>query len=38
MDADPEAATKMPESWVFNQLDPYKAKSAAVLILFGSLG
>lgn len=37
VDADPEAATKMPESWVFNQLDPYMAKSAAVLILFGRL-
>ncbi|MDO5743838.1 MAG: CoA pyrophosphatase [Micrococcaceae bacterium] len=29
--------TKMPDSWVFNPLDPETAKHAAVLILFGRL-
>lgn len=33
----PEAATKMPSTWVFNPLDPTTAKHAAVLILFGRL-
>lgn len=33
----PEDATKMPETWVFNDLDPAKARHAAVLILFGRL-
>ena len=33
----PEAATKMPERWVFRQLDPSTARHAAVLILFGRL-
>jgi 8-oxo-dGTP pyrophosphatase MutT (NUDIX family) len=30
-------ATKMPETWVFNPLDPETARHAAVLILFGRL-
>ncbi|RAX50349.1 coenzyme A pyrophosphatase [Arthrobacter sp. AQ5-05] len=30
-------ATKMPETWVFNPLDPESARHAAVLILFGRL-
>ncbi|GAA5228066.1 NUDIX hydrolase [Paeniglutamicibacter antarcticus] len=30
-------ATKMPDSWVFNPLNPDTAKHAAVLILFGRL-
>lgn len=33
----PEEATKMPNTWVFNDMDPYRAKQAAVLILFGHL-
>ncbi|EMQ98880.1 NUDIX hydrolase [Paeniglutamicibacter gangotriensis] len=32
-----EQATKMPENWVFNPLDPATARHAAVLILFGRL-
>lgn len=37
VDAGPEDATKMPETWVFNDLDLPRAKRAAVLILFGRL-
>lgn len=30
-------ATKMPDDWVFKEIDPDRAKQAAVLILFGRL-
>lgn len=31
------AVTKMPETWVFNSMDPLLARRAAVLVLFGRL-
>lgn len=37
VDVGPEDATKMPNTWVFNELDLERAKHAAVLILFGRL-